>query len=67
MEIRVNSSAAANRYVDGVKSDYETMIRLWSAFDRSLKSFNRRCGVVIKTSSATGQNSFEMKTNTRPK
>ncbi len=34
-----------DRYDDGVTLDYASMIRMWSAFDRSLSTFNRRCGV----------------------
>lgn len=35
-----------DRYDDGVSVDYASMIRMWSAFDRSISTFNRRCGVV---------------------
>lgn len=36
-----------DRYDDGVAADYASMIRMWSAFDRSLNTFNRRCGVIV--------------------
>lgn len=34
------------RYHDGISLDYSAMMRMWSAFDRSLSAFNRRCGGV---------------------
>ena len=34
-----------DRYVDGVAVDYAFMIRMWSAFDRSLTAFERKCGL----------------------
>jgi hypothetical protein len=34
-----------NRYDDGITLDYASMIRMWTAFDRSLNAFNRECGV----------------------
>jgi hypothetical protein len=36
-----------DRYDDGVAIDYASMIRMWSAFDRSLNAFKRRCGVIV--------------------
>lgn len=38
---------SSDRYDDGVSLDYASMIRMWSAFDRSISAFNRECGVII--------------------
>ena len=35
-----------DRYDDGIVVDYATMIRMWSTLDRSVSSFNRKCGVI---------------------
>lgn len=46
MNTFTQSQNSTERYDDGVESDYASMIRMWSAFDRSLNAFKRECGVV---------------------
>jgi hypothetical protein len=41
-----SSFSIAEHYDDGIQIDYSMLIRLWSAFDRSLTTFNQRCGVI---------------------
>ena len=47
METYMSSFASVDRYDDGVTLDYASMIRMWSALDRSIARFNRQCGVVM--------------------
>ncbi|HMQ03300.1 MAG TPA: hypothetical protein PKD26_05245 [Pyrinomonadaceae bacterium] len=44
MGICFETLSSAYRLDDGLTMDYSTMIRMWSALDRSLKAFSRRCG-----------------------
>lgn len=46
MEIELVQMNTARRIDDGMTVDYAAMIRMWSAFHRSISSFNRKCGVV---------------------
>ena len=46
METTVNTFSSIDRYADGIGSDYSMQIKMWSAFDRSLMAFNRRCGII---------------------
>ena len=52
METYMSSFASVDRYDDGVTLDYASMIRMWSALDRSITRFNRQCGVVMPTRDA---------------
>lgn len=45
MEICLNNFDSVTKYDDGVAVDYAFMIRMWSAFDRSIDAFERRCGL----------------------
>jgi hypothetical protein len=49
---------STDRYDDGVAVDYAFMIRMWSAFDRSLSAFERKCGLpaVDKARANAGTN-----------
>ena len=42
MDTCLNSFSSIDRYDDGVAVDYAFMIRMWSAFDRSLAAFERK-------------------------
>jgi hypothetical protein len=45
MDTCLNSFSTIDRYDDGVAVDYAFMIRMWSAFDRSLTAFERKVGL----------------------
>ena len=45
MELCLNSFDSTDRFDDGIMVDYAFMIRMWSAFDRSITRFNRECGL----------------------
>ncbi len=38
--------AEHERYADGVSADYPTLIRMWSALNRSVAAFNQDCGII---------------------
>ena len=47
MELTLNNSFSnIDRLDDGVTIDYAFLMRMWSAFDRSITRFNRECGVL---------------------
>lgn len=47
MSTYIPKPGTSDRYDDGVILDYASMIRMWSAFDRSISAFNRECGVIV--------------------
>jgi hypothetical protein len=47
MSTYIPRPASNDRYDDGLPLDYASMIRMWSAFDRSISAFNRECGVIV--------------------
>jgi hypothetical protein len=46
METYQEICAQYDRYDDGIVVDCATMVRMWSTLDRSLASFNRKCGMI---------------------
>ncbi|MGD9564043.1 MAG: hypothetical protein AB7F88_17330 [Pyrinomonadaceae bacterium] len=48
MNTSIRKTESIDRYDDGIVLDYASMIRMWSAFDRSLAAFNRKCGVITE-------------------
>ena len=57
MNICIARRGALARYDDGILTDYSAMIRMWSAFDRSIDSFNRQCGLRPRQVRANQNNS----------
>ena len=65
MDTCFNTFSNIDRYDDGVAVDYAFMIRMWSAFDRSLAAFERSVGLprisAVKKTRRTAVNEPESK------
>lgn len=49
METFTSSIPKSKRYSDGVSHDYAAMLQLWSALNRSITAFDRKCGMKTIT------------------
>ena len=45
MEGFTNTFSSMDHYDDGISVNYAMMLRMWSAFDRSMAAFDRKCGL----------------------
>lgn len=45
MNVNIAEAGPMRRFDDGIIADYAVMIRMWSAFDRSIAEFDRECGL----------------------